>query len=130
MKIHTDNLVIRIGATILAIGYGIVGFYSISVSGEAPNMDLADRAFWMGTTFLVAAVIALPVSWLVADLSNIWCIPPRRTRQRRLGEHDPPQQSVSHPIEFTGPGATRPAPLARPAGGAARSSNSTVRQTD
>ena len=88
MKIHTDNLVIRIGATLLAVGYAGVGLFSLAMSGEAPSATLADRSFWMGVTFLIAAALALPVSWLVADLSNIWCIPPRQSRLDRINKDD------------------------------------------
>ena len=84
MKIHTDNLIIRIGATLLGVGYAVVGAFSLHMSGAAPDANLADRSFWMGVTFLIAAVLALPISWLVADLSNIWCIPPRKSPLKRI----------------------------------------------
>ena len=80
MQVHTSNLPLRIGATIMGIGYAIVGVYAVMASGDAPNPELADRAQWLGITFLIAAGLAVSVSWLVADLSNIWCIPPRRSR--------------------------------------------------
>ena len=83
-KLHTDNLVVRVGATLLAIGWVVAGAFAIYMSNQAPTADLADRALWMGITFCVAAGVALPVSWLVSDLSNIWCIPPRKTPQRRI----------------------------------------------
>lgn len=93
MRIQTTHLGLRIGATLLAIGYGVVGWYAVSVSSEAPTIELADRAFWMGTTFIIASVLAATVSWLVADLSNIWCIPPRRTPQSRIRvDHDGSEQ--------------------------------------
>ncbi|MGI9525387.1 MAG: hypothetical protein ACR2PG_27475 [Hyphomicrobiaceae bacterium] len=88
VKLQTSGLPTRVGATLLAIGYGAVGIFSLAASSEAPTPDLADRAFWMGVTFLIAAFLALSVSWLVTDLSNIWCIPARRTRQKRLTEKD------------------------------------------
>ncbi len=98
MKIHTDNLVIRVGATLLSIGYAVVAVFSLHMSAEAPNPVLADRAFWMGITFLIAAGLALPISWLVADLSNIWCIPPRKSRLDRIandGNSSPPRDQHS-----------------------------------
>ncbi len=79
MQVHTSNLPLRIGATLTGIGYGVVGAYAITASTDAPSPELADRAFWLGTTFVIAAVLAIAISWLVSDLSNIWCIPPRRT---------------------------------------------------
>ncbi len=84
MKLYTNNIVLRICATLLAIGWAVVGLFALSMVGQAPDAELADRAFWMGVTFLIAAAAALSVSWLVADLSNIWCIAPRRTKQRRI----------------------------------------------
>ena len=89
MHIHTSNLPLRIGATLTGIGYAVVGIYAITASSDAPSADLADRALWLGITFVIASVLAIAVSWLVADLSNIWCIAPRRTRPPpRLTLHD------------------------------------------
>ncbi len=82
--IQTDNLVVRIGATLVASGWATAGLFAINASFDAPTPELADRAWWMGITFVLAAVIALPVSWLVADLSNIWCVAPRRAPPPRL----------------------------------------------
>jgi hypothetical protein len=78
VKIHTTGLGTRVAATLLGIGFLIVGATALMMSPSAPNADLADRALWMGITFLVAGLAAIAVSWLVADLSNIWCKPPRR----------------------------------------------------
>ncbi|MGI9421666.1 MAG: hypothetical protein ACR2PA_00555 [Hyphomicrobiaceae bacterium] len=88
LKFHTNNLVIRICATILALGYASVGWFAIQMSSGAPTDVLADRAVWMGVTFVIAATLALGVSWLVADLSNIWCIPPRSSKLPRLDISD------------------------------------------
>lgn len=84
MKIYASGLGLRIGATLLGVGYGIVGAFSIWKSGAAPSPELADRALWMGITFLIASVLSIGVSWLVQDLSNIWCRPPRKTRLDRV----------------------------------------------
>lgn len=84
LKVHTNNMPLRIGATVLAIGYGCVGWFAIDMSMAAPTDVLADRAWWLGITFVLAAVLALSVSWLVADLSNIWCIPPRSSKLPRI----------------------------------------------
>ena len=93
MKTHTDNLKIRIGATLLAVSYAVVGAFSLHMSGAAPDANLADRSFWMGVTFLIAAGLALPISWLVADLSNIWCIPPRQSPLSRISKNPGDDQS-------------------------------------
>lgn len=79
MKIYTSGIGLRIAATLLGIGYGVVGAFSISQSAQAPSTELADRALWLGITFLIASVLAIGVTWLVSDLSNIWCRPPRST---------------------------------------------------
>ena len=76
----------RVGATVTGVCYGIIGAFAIHMSGQAPSAELGGRAFWMGVTFLIASTLAISVSWLVKDLSNIWCIPERRTKQKRLGE--------------------------------------------
>jgi hypothetical protein len=86
VKIQTNNLWMRIGATLLSLCYGIVGGFSIYMSWQAPNADLEDRAFWMGVTFLIAAICAISVSWTVRDLSNIWCIPSKKTKYPRPGD--------------------------------------------
>ncbi len=79
MKIHTAGIGTRVAATLLGIGFLAVGATSLSMTGSAPDAYLADRALWMGVTFLVAGIAAIAVSWLVADLSNIWCKPPPRS---------------------------------------------------
>ena len=89
LQIQTSNLWMRIGATVLAAGWAVVGIFSIHMSAEAPNADLAGRAFWMGITFLIAAASAVVVSWLVRDLSNIWCIPAKRSKLTRLDKDAP-----------------------------------------
>jgi hypothetical protein len=82
MRIHTSGLGTRVGATLLGIGFLVVGGTSIIMIPSAPDDYLADRALWMGITFFVAGIGAIAVSWLVADLSNIWCKPPPRSWDR------------------------------------------------
>jgi hypothetical protein len=79
VKIHTTVLGTRVAATLLGIGFLAVGATSLAMIPSAPDAYLADRALWMGLTFLVAGVAAIAVSWLVDDLSNIWCRPPPRS---------------------------------------------------
>jgi len=76
----------RIGATLMGLCYGLVGTFSLYMSRQAPNAGLEDRAYWMGVTFLIAAAAAIVVSWTVRDLSNIWCIPSKKTKLPRLGD--------------------------------------------
>ncbi len=79
MKIHRTDLGTRLIATLLGIAVFIFGGFAYSVQGQAPDAYLADRAHWFGITFMLAGFAAVTVSWLVADLSNIWCRPPRRS---------------------------------------------------
>jgi hypothetical protein len=78
MKLHTGNLGTRLGGTALGVGFLAIGTFAVSVSGKAPDAAVGDRAFWLGATFAFAGVCAVAVSWLVDDLSNIWCSQPRR----------------------------------------------------
>jgi hypothetical protein len=78
MQLYTSNIGTRISGTALGVGFFVIGVFALSVSGEAPNAPGADRAFWLGATFAFAGVSAVAVSWLVSDLSNIWCSPPSR----------------------------------------------------
>ena len=88
MKIQTSKLWLRLGATLTGTCYGIIGAFSIYMSDQAPSAELSGRAFWMGVTFLIASALAISVSWLVQDLSNIWCIPAKRSKQTRLQSDD------------------------------------------
>ena len=72
MKLHTSDLWMRMAGSATGVGYLAVGIFAIAKRSEAPDPALADRALWMGLTFLLAGTLAVGVSWLVADLSNIW----------------------------------------------------------
>jgi hypothetical protein len=78
MKLHTSGIGTRIAGSALGIGFLAAGVFGLSMSGQAPNPVVGDRTFWLGATLTFAGVAAVAVSWLVADLSNIWCTPPRR----------------------------------------------------
>jgi len=79
IKIYRTKLATRIIATVLGIAAILFGAFAFSVQDQAPSDILADRAFWFGLTLMFAGVSAILVSWLVSDLSNIWCRPPRRS---------------------------------------------------
>ena len=79
MKIYTSGLGTRIAGTALGLGFLAAGVFALSVSGDAPDAAVGERAFWLGATVAFAGAVAVAVSWLVSDLSNIWCSPPRRT---------------------------------------------------
>jgi hypothetical protein len=79
MKLYTSRIGTRIGGTALGLGFLVIGALAASFSGVAPDAEVGNRAFWMGITFVIAGVAAVSVSWLVSDLSNIWCSPPPRS---------------------------------------------------
>ena len=78
MRIHRDQLALRIGGSLLGIGFVLVGLFALFGGGEEVDAALRERAFGFGMSALVAGAIAIPVSWLVGRLDNIWCAPPRR----------------------------------------------------
>lgn len=78
MKIHHDQLVMRISGTVAAVFFLFVGCYALFGGGDAVDPLLRERAFGFGISASIAGLIALPVSWLVKRLDNIWCSPPRK----------------------------------------------------
>ena len=78
MKIYHDQLPMRIGGTLVAAFFLFVGCYALFGGGDAVQPLLRERAFGFGISALLAGLIALPVSWLVKRLDNIWCAPPRK----------------------------------------------------
>jgi hypothetical protein len=78
MKIYTTDLGTRVAGSALGLGFAVIGIFAMLVSGGAPDANVGGRSLWLGITFLIAGVSALSVSWLVSDLSNIWCRPPRK----------------------------------------------------
>lgn len=82
MKLHTDQLNIRIPATILGIFFLCFGVYSLIGGSLHTDPYIADRAFWFGVTLILAGLLAIAISWLVQDLHNIWCVYPRTGRGR------------------------------------------------
>lgn len=59
------------------MGLCAFGIFSLVQIPDAPDAMLADRALWMGITMNIAGVAAILASWLVPDLSGIWCRSPR-----------------------------------------------------
>ena len=85
MKLYTSNVGTRISGTALGLGFLVIGVFALSISGEAPDAAVGNRTFWLGVTFAIAGISAAAVSWLVSDLSNIWCSPPRRFFRSKAG---------------------------------------------
>ena len=78
MRIHTNQLAIRVLGTITGLGFLAVGAYALFGADATVAAFARDRAWWFGVTALVGGLWAIGVSWLDADLSGVWCRPPRR----------------------------------------------------
>ena len=78
LRIHRDRLPTRIAGSLLGLGFVAIGLYALL--GGGPDLDAVarERALGFGVAALIAGLLAVPVSWLVARLDNIWCAPPRR----------------------------------------------------
>lgn len=78
LRIHLDQLIIRICGTLLGLGFVIVGLFSmLGAEGLGAGIN-HDRAVGFGMTAIIVGIIAVLCSLLVKDLSNIWCRHPRR----------------------------------------------------
>ena len=82
MRIHVDKLGIRMGGTLLGAGYLALGVYALVGGDGSLDAVTRERALGFGVTFVLAGICAVAVSWLAADLSNIWCRHPRARGQR------------------------------------------------
>jgi len=80
MRIHKDQLNIRIPATLLGLAFFAFGLFSLIGGQGQADPYIQDRAFWFGITLMFAGVLAVGISWLVRDLHNIWCVYPRTGR--------------------------------------------------
>ena len=77
MRIYRNDLWRRTGGGLFGVGLCAFGIFSLVQIPDAPDAMLADRALWMGITMNIAGVAAILASWLVPDLSGIWCRSPR-----------------------------------------------------
>lgn len=80
MRIHTNQLAIRCAGTLIGLGFLAIGAYAMLGADESVAAPALERAWAFGITALVGGVWAIGVSWLDADLSGVWCRPPRRSR--------------------------------------------------
>ena len=78
MQIYRDQLVMRIGGTLCSVGFVLVGCFVLFGGGDAVDALARERAMGFGVCALLAGIIALPLSWLVQRIDNIWCAPPRK----------------------------------------------------
>jgi len=83
LRLHTNQLPIRVLGTLTGIGFLAVGAYAIFGADDSVAAALRERAFWFGFTALIGGVWAIAVSWLDSDLSGVWCRPPRLPRDLR-----------------------------------------------
>lgn len=83
MRLHTNQLSIRILGTLTGLGFLAVGAYAVFGANDSVGAALQERAFWFGFTALIGGVWAIAVSWLDPDLTGVWCRPPRRPRDLR-----------------------------------------------
>lgn len=80
MRVHTNQLSIRVLGTLTGAGFLAVGAFALLGADASVADALRSRAAWFGITALVGGVWAIGVSWLDSDLSGVWCRPPRATR--------------------------------------------------
>ena len=77
MRIHRDQLATRVAGSLLGLGFIAAGLFAIFGAPDGLDAGLRAHARGFGITALIAGGIAVPVSWLVERLDNIWCAPPR-----------------------------------------------------
>jgi hypothetical protein len=83
MRLHTNQLSIRILGTLTGLGFIAIGAYAVFGADDSVAAASRERAFWFGFTALIGGVWAVAVSWLDPDLSGVWCRPPRQPRDLR-----------------------------------------------
>ena len=84
MRIHGDQLAIRILGTLTGAAFVAVGGYALFGADAAIAEPLRERASWFGITALIGGAWAIAVSWLDRDVSGVWCPPPRGGRRAGL----------------------------------------------
>jgi len=85
MRVHTNQLAIRVLGTLTGAGFLGVGGYAIFGADAGVAEALRERALWFGVTAGLGGVWAIAVSWLDSDLSGVWCRSPR-ARRRASGD--------------------------------------------
>lgn len=79
MAFQVNSLVSRLIGTGIGGGMLAFGVAALRFVDEAPDAVMADRAFWYGATLVAAGALAVALTWLAPDLTNIWCRPPKRS---------------------------------------------------
>lgn len=81
MRLHTNDLGVRIAGTLTGVGFLLIGGYAIFGNDDGSVVAaMRARAHWFGVAALVAGAWAIAVSWLEPELSGVWCRPPARHR--------------------------------------------------
>jgi hypothetical protein len=78
LRVHTNQLAIRVLGTLMGTGFLVVGSYAMFGADDSVAEALRERALWFGVTAWIGGAWAIAVSWLDSDLSGVWCRPPRR----------------------------------------------------
>ena len=80
VRIHRNQLLTRILGTLVGAGFLAMGAYAMLGAEDAVPAFVKERAWWFGVTTSIAGAWAIAVSWFDADLSGVWCRPPRKPR--------------------------------------------------
>ena len=80
MRLYTNQFAIRCLGTLAGIGFVAIGAYAMLGGDDTVSAHALARAWWFGVTALIGGIWAIGVSWLVPDLSGVWCRQPRRFR--------------------------------------------------
>jgi hypothetical protein len=78
MRVHTNQLAIRVLGTLTGMAFLAIGAYAALGADETVGAFARERSFWFGVTALTGGVLAIGMSWLDSDLSGVWCRSPRR----------------------------------------------------
>ena len=81
--LRTDNLVMRVGGTVMGVFFLVAGAYALTGLDRAGNLNDRDRVLWFGITMLIGGVLAIAFAWLEPRLNQVYCATPRRWIGRR-----------------------------------------------
>jgi len=82
VRLRADRLPTRISGTAVGVGFCLLGLYAVLGVGAAATEVARDRALWYGLTSMLIGVIAVVASWVVRNVDEVWCRPPRRSWNR------------------------------------------------
>jgi len=78
LRIHRSLLPLRIAGSLLGLGFLLLGLYALFGGGDTVEAVLRERARGFGISAVIAGLVAIPTSWMVERLDDIWCAPPRQ----------------------------------------------------